>query len=295
MIQSVRGGSVVALVTPMTSNNDIDYSSLQQLLKWHVKEGSDGAVVLGTTGESSTISNAERVNIIQASIEAVNGAFPIIIGTGTIETDKVIELTLQAKELGADAALIITPYYVKPPQRSLITHYLTIANAVDFPIILYNCPGRTGVDLKPETIGELSKHPNIIGVKDATGDLARVESLRKLCRKDFLLFSGEDDSGSDFVRIGGDGVISVTANVAPAAMHKLLSDSKNGRLDEANKINEQLMPLHKRLFLESNPIPVKKVLNLMGKIGNGIRPPLAELDPVHIPKIHEAMAIGRVL
>jgi 4-hydroxy-tetrahydrodipicolinate synthase len=182
--------------------------------------GTDGAVILGTTGESSTISAEERAEIIKMSVKAVNGAFPIIVGTGAIETKKVIEWGLQARDLGADATLVITPYYVKPPQRALIKHYTDIADAVNLPMLLYNCPGRTGVDLKPETIAEFSKHPMIIGVKDATGDLARVSPLRTLCGEDFLIFSGEDDNGCEFVRIGGDGVISVTANVAPALMHK---------------------------------------------------------------------------
>jgi 4-hydroxy-tetrahydrodipicolinate synthase len=162
----------------------------------------------------------ERTKIIQASVKCVNGAMPIIVGTGTIESSKVIDLSKHAMEYGADAALVITPYYVKPPQRALVKHFVSIADAVAFPMIVYNCPGRTGVDMKPETIAEFSSHPMIIGVKDATGDLERVEPLRKLCGTDFLIFSGEDDNGCEFVRIGGDGVISVTANVAPSAMHK---------------------------------------------------------------------------
>lgn len=182
--------------------------------------GTDGAVILGTTGEASTISMEERTEIIKASVKTVNGAFPIIVGTGTIETQKVIALSKHAMECGADATLIITPYYVKPPQRALVKHYLSIADSVAIPMIVYNCPGRTGVDMKPETIAEFSSHPMIIGVKDATGDINRVASLRQLCGKSFLLFSGEDDLGCEFVRIGGDGVISVTANVAPGAMHR---------------------------------------------------------------------------
>lgn len=183
-------------------------------------EGTDGAVILGTTGEASTVSMEERTEIIKASVRIVGGAFPIIVGTGTIETEKVIALSKHAMECGADASLVITPYYVKPPQRALVKHYLTIADSVALPMIVYNCPGRTGVDMKPETIAEFSKHPMIIGVKDATGDIQRVTSIRQLCGSSFMIFSGEDDLGCDFVRLGGDGVISVTANVAPAAMHK---------------------------------------------------------------------------
>ena len=177
-------------------------------------------MILGTTGEASTISMEERTKIILKSVETVNGAFPIIIGAGAIQTNDVIKLCNHAKECGADASLVITPYYVKPPQRALVTHFNRIANEVSFPMILYNCPGRTGVDMNIDTTAELSLHPMIIGVKDASGDNSRVDPLRKKCGKDFLLFSGEDDSGCAFVSLGGDGVISVTANVAPRSMHK---------------------------------------------------------------------------
>jgi 4-hydroxy-tetrahydrodipicolinate synthase len=294
MISPVKGGSVVALVTPMKEGtNAIDYDKFVELLEWHVKEGTDGAVILGTTGEGSMVNMDERTEVIKTAVKTVKGAMPIIIGTGTIETHKVIELTRNAKDNGADASLIITPYYVKPPQRALVKHFLDVANAVSLPMIVYNCPGRTGVDMKPETIAEL-KHKMIIGVKDATGDLSRVESIRKLCGKDFLIFSGEDDSGCDFVRIGGDGVISVTANVAPGPMHNMLKWSKEGKKDDAEAINQSLMPLHQRLFLESNPIPAKKVLQLMGKIGTGIRPPLTNLSNEHLQKLQEAMMIGKL-
>jgi len=294
MIIPVRPGSIVAIVTPMTQNNAIDFPKLEDLLKWHISEGTDGAVILGTTGESSTISKEERTEIIKRSVKAVNGAFPIIVGTGAIETKKVIEMGIQARDLGADATLVITPYYVKPPQRALIKHYNDIADAVDLPMLLYNCPGRTGVDMKPETIAEFSKHPMIIGVKDASGDLGRISPLRTLCGDKFLIFSGEDDNGCEFVRIGGDGVISVTANVAPAAMHKMIIASKEKRTAEAEAINQILLPLHKRLFLESNPIPTKKALQLMGKIESGIRPPLCQLDEKYTEELMEALVLGKV-
>jgi len=207
-----------------------------------------------------------------------------------------MELTQHAYDCGADASLIITPYYVKRPQRALIKHFQTIANAVPLPMILYNCPGRTGVDMKPETIAEcIASHPRIIGVKDATGDLNRVQQIRSLCGSEFLIYSGEDDSGCDFVRIGGDGVISVTANVAPKLMQMMLSLSKQGNQLEAEKINDMLMPLHKRLFLESNPIPVKAALQLMGKIDTGIRPPLDNLASQHIELLKEALRSGKAL
>ena len=179
-MQQVKGGSVVALVTPMTKANDIDYDKFVDLLNWHVKEGSDGAVILGTTGEGSMINMEERSKMIKLAVATVKGAFPITVGTGTIETSKVIELCRNAKDCGADASLVITPYYVKPPQRALVTHYTSIADAVALPMVVYNCPGRTGVDMKPETVAEFSKHPNIVGIKDATGDLTRIAALRKV-------------------------------------------------------------------------------------------------------------------
>ena len=295
MVLPMRPGSVVALVTPMTDKNAIDYKQLEALLQWHVNEGTDGAVILGTTGEASMVTMDERTEIIKTAVRTVNGAFPVVVGTGTIETQKVIELSKHAASLGADATLVITPYYVKPPPRALVQHYRTIADAVPLPMILYNCPGRTGIDMKPETIAEIASHPNVVGVKDATGDLARIASFRQLCGKDFMIYSGEDDSGCDFVRIGGDGVISVTANVAPKAMRTMLALSKEGRQAEAEAINANLMPLHKRLFLEANPIPVKRALQIMGRIGAGIRPPLVPMDPVHLDALREALIIGKAL
>ena len=295
MRTACKGGSVVALVTPMLGDNSIDYPSLVKLLEWHVKEGTDGAVILGTTGESTMINMDERTKIIKTAVETVKGAFPIIVGTGTIETSKVIELGKHALQHGADATLVITPYYVKPPQRALVKHFTDIADAVDLPMIVYNCPGRTGVDMKPETVAQMSKHARIVGIKDATGDLERVAALRAQCGANFLIYSGEDDSGCDFVRIGGDGVISVTANVAPGPMHNMLTWSKQGKKDDAEKINAMLMPLHKRLFLESNPIPAKKALEIMGKIGKGIRPPLAPLADTHLDALREALVIGKVV
>lgn len=292
---AARGGSVVALVTPMTEANAVDYPRLEQLLAWHAAEGSDGVVVLGTTGEASTISPEDRARIISASVAAVNGKMPVIVGTGAIEADKVIAMSAQALALGADATLVITPYYVKPPQRALVKHFTSIADAVNIPMILYNCPGRTGVDMKPETLSGLFAHPNIIGIKDATGDLARVESLRRICGKDFLLYTGEDDNTCEFVRLGGDGVISVTANVAPGPMSRMLRAAREGRHDDATAINSKLALLHNDLFLESNPIPVKRALQLMGRIGAGIRPPLTSLDDALLDKLRAALSAGGIL
>ena len=280
-----KGGSNVALVTPMKNDNKIDYESLVRLLKWHEKEQTDGIVLLGTTGEGSTINMSERSRIIETAVNLLKNKIPIIVGTGAVDPNKVIELTKNAKDLGADASLVITPYYVKPPQRALITHFSTIADSIDLPMILYNCPGRTGVDMIPETISKLSLHPNIIGVKDASGDLSRVESLRNQCEKGFLLYGGEDDQGYDFVKMGGDGVISVTANLYPLLEHCMLKLAKEGNYELAEKINNKLMPIHKNLFIESNPIPVKRALNIIGKIDSGIRPPLTQLNQKHYIKL----------
>ena len=280
-----KGGSNVALVTPMKNDNKIDYESLVRLLKWHEKEQTDGIVLLGTTGEETTINMSERSRIIETAVNLLKNKIPIIVGTGAVDPNKVIELTKNAKDLGADASLVITPYYVKPPQRALITHFSTIADSIDLPMILYNCPGRTGVDMIPETISKLSLHPNIIGVKDASGDLSRVESLRNQCEKGFLLYGGEDDQGYDFVKMGGDGVISVTANLYPLLEHCMLKLAKEGNYELAEKINNKLMPIHKNLFIESNPIPVKRALNIIGKIDSGIRPPLTQLNQKHYIKL----------
>lgn len=245
MKATIKGGSIVALSTPMTITNAIDYPKLVDLLKWHVSEGSDGVVILGTTGESSTISQDDRTKIIETSVKTVNGAFPVIVGTGTIDTTKVIESSKHAESLGADGVLVITPYYVKPPQRALVTHFNAVADAIKIPVILYNCPGRTGVNMAPETVALCAKHPNIIGLKDAVGNIIeRLPQIRAGCGDKFLLYryktklsifsvhayeliytykyeySGEDDLGCEYVGLGADGVISVTANVAPNKMHK---------------------------------------------------------------------------
>jgi len=295
-LNALKDGSIVALVTPFKEKSlEVDYDRLVALLDWHVQQGTDGVVILGTTGEASMINHEERSEIIKTSVRAVKGAIPVIVGAGTIETQRVIELSRHALQHGADASLIITPYYIKPPQRALVQHFKAVADAVSLPMILYNCPGRTGVDMKPETIAECAKHPNIIAVKDATGDLARVKQIRDLTSDKFLIYSGEDDSGCDFVALGGNGVISVTANVAPKLMHEMLSLSKQGKKVEADVINQRLMPLHQRLFLESNPIPVKKALHLLGRVENAVRPPLAELAPEHLPKLREALTHAHLL
>ena len=274
------GGSNVALVTPMKSNNKIDYESLTRLLIWHEKEQTDGIVLLGTTGEGSTINMSERSRIIETAVNLLKNKIPIIVGTGAVDPNKVIELTKNAKDLGADASLVITPYYVKPPQRALITHFSTIADSIDLPMILYNCPGRTGVDMKPETISKLSIHPNIIGVKDATGDLNRVNQTLEKLGKDFLQLTGNDDNAFEFNKRGGNGAISVTANIAPKLCSdfqkfSLTKDSKE--IKEAQKLDQILQPLHHAMFVESNPSPVKYAAKLLNLCEDDVRLPLVKI------------------
>lgn len=297
MLNPLRDGSIVALITPMNPDCSIDYASYESLLKWHVASGSDGVVILGTTGEGSVISMDDRTKIIKSAVSTTKGAYPIIVGAGSIDTQEAIHMCRNAKDCGADASLIITPYYIKPPQRALIQHYKTIADEVDLPMILYNCPGRTGVNMDIETISKLSVHKNIVGIKDATGDLQRVIEMKSKCSPGFLVYSGEDDSGCEFVSkdYGGNGVISVTANVAPSLMHEMLISSSKGEKEKADKINEMLMPLHKNLFIESNPIPVKRAMAMLGKCQSKIRPPLVELDTTLEEILRDALKAADLL
>mmetsp|Transcript_49943 Transcript_49943/g.85860 ORF Transcript_49943/g.85860 Transcript_49943/m.85860 type:complete len:338 (+) Transcript_49943:63-1076(+) len=282
-------GSNVAIITPMKPNGDIDEGAFREILRWHVECETDGIVALGTTGEASTLNMDERAQVLKIVVEEVKGKIPIIAGTGTIKTSGCIEMAQQAKDMGADATLVVTPYYVKPPQRALITHFTAIANAVDLPIMLYNVPGRTGCDMKPETVAELAKVKNIVAVKEATGDNSRVATLRELCGPDFKLYSGEDAAGKDFVLSGGNGVVSVTSNVAPAEMHQMMMAALKGDAAKATEIDDALQMLHKRLFLEANPIPVKWALHRMGRADVGVRPPLCPLDPALDAPLCEAL------
>jgi len=278
-------GSLVALVTPMKDDGTVDIPCLRKLLQWHVSEGTNGIVVLGTTGEASTLCDDERAEVLAATREEIGGKLPIIVGTGTISTTDTIAMTKQAKLFGADAALIVTPYYVKPTQAGLIKHFTTIADASDLPIVLYNVPGRTGVDLSVETTIVLSRHPMIRGLKDATGDNTRVAPMRAVCGDEFKLYSGEDAMARDYVLQGGDGVISVTANVAPKSVAKVMSAAKAGKRDVAELEDKPLAALHRDLFSEANPIPVKWCLHQMGRVPGGIRSPLVPLGQ----KFHERL------
>lgn len=270
-------GSMVALVTPMQANGEIDKKSLHDLVEWHIASKTSAIIVVGTTGEASTLTTDEQFDIISTVVKQVAKRIPVIAGTGTNSTQHTIELTLNAKKAGADAVLIVTPYYNKPTQQGLYEHYKHIAESVTIPIILYNVPGRTACDLLPETIERLAKIQTIIGIKEATGKVERAEEIIKRCGKHFAVYSGDDATGLDLLLHGANGVISVTANVAPQQMHDLCEAALSGNKTVAEKINKELMPLHVKLFLESNPIPTKWALHQMGKIPPGIRLPLTQL------------------
>ncbi|MDH5433754.1 MAG: 4-hydroxy-tetrahydrodipicolinate synthase [Gammaproteobacteria bacterium] len=270
-------GSLVALVTPMTQSGEIDYQALTSLIDWHIESGTHGLVVMGTTGESSLVSQDELVATVAATVEYVSGKIPVIAGCGSASTQHVLDLLGELNNVDVDGYLCVTPYYVKPSQEGLITHYQQVAEAADKPVLLYNVPGRTACDLSNESVVVLSQHPNIVGIKDATGDIDRVKELKKSLPEDFVLLSGDDATALDFMKAGGHGVISVTANIAPKAM-SLWCEMMLKKADkrQAEEIFEQLMPLHEKLFIEGNPIPIKWAMHYISKIEDGIRLPLSQ-------------------
>lgn len=286
-------GSMVAIVTPMAGgvapDSPLDPGALAQLIEFHIENGTDAIVAVGTTGESATLDEDEHCAVIRQSVEQVNGRLPVIAGTGANSTTEAIRLTRHARDLGADACLLVTPYYNKPTQEGLYQHYRAVAEAVDIPQILYNVPGRTACDMQPETVGRLAAIENIVGLKEANTDPGRVGKLRELCGDDFMLVSGEDAAAMDFMLGGGDGVISVTANVVPKAMHDLCVAATSGDSVAANNINKPIEKLHRDLFVESNPIPVKWALHRMGLIQPGIRLPLTWLSAAHEAAVSAAM------
>lgn len=282
-------GSMVALVTPMQADGSIDKAALHNLVEWHIESKTDGIIVVGTTGEAPTLSPEEQLEIISLVVEQVNGRIPVIAGTGTNATQTTIKHTLNAQKYGADACLVVTPYYNKPNQNGLYQHFKMLAENTDIPLILYNVPGRTGCDLLPETIEKLAKITNIIGIKEATGKLDRVTDIQKRCGTGFMIYSGDDESSLDAMLLGAHGVISVTANVAPLQMHNLCEAALSGNKALAEKINADLLLLHKNLFLEANPIPVKWVVQEMGLIPAGIRLPLIPLDAQYHDQLRNAM------
>lgn len=282
-------GSLVAIATPMHEDGGLDIPSLHALIDFHVKEGSDGIVVVGTTGESPTVDVDEHFLLIETTVKHVAGRIPVIAGTGANSTREAVELTRHAKTLGADACLLVAPYYNRPTQEGLYQHYRTVAEAVDIPQILYNVPGRTACDIHNDTALRLAAVANIVGIKDATGSIERGTDLVLRAPDDFAIYSGDDASGMALVLLGARGVISVTANVAPRLMHQMYLAASSGDVAQARALNAQLFALHQKLFIEANPIPVKWVLQQMGLIGPGIRLPLVPLSAQYHDVLRGAM------
>jgi 4-hydroxy-tetrahydrodipicolinate synthase len=282
-------GSLVAIVTPMHEDGSLDLGGLKKLVDWHIAEGTDGIVVVGTTGESPTVGFDEHCALIRAAVEQAAGRVPVIAGTGANSTSEAIELTQCAKASGAVAGLSVVPYYNRPTQEGLYQHYKAIAEAVDLPLILYNVPGRTVADMSNDTTLRLAQVPGIVGTKDATGNMERATDLIRRAPEGFALYSGDDASGLPFMLMGGHGVISVTANVAPKLMHAMCVAAFAGNLQAARDINNRLMLLHSKLFVEANPIPVKWACTELGLIEPGLRLPLTPLSPDLHETVRDAM------
>ena len=286
-------GCLVAIVTPMLEEGGVDYDALEKLIKWQLESQTNGLVVLGTTGESPTIEPDERAKIITFAVEQVNGRVPVIVGSGANSTAHSIVMTHQAMELGADAALLVTPYYNRPTQNGLFRHFNAISEAVPIPQILYNVPSRTACDLLPETVEQLAKFSNIVGIKEATGSMERLQQLFAL-NLDIDLLSGVDESAMEFMLRGGKGVISVAANVVPKEMRHLSEVSMKGDRESSERLNNQLKDLYKQLSVETNPIPTKWVLSQMGKIKSGIRLPLTPLAEKYHDQVRNAAQLANV-
>ncbi len=288
-------GSMVALVTPMQADGVVDNEALDRLVEFHVENGTDAIIAVGTTGESATLDEKEHCDVIRRVVDRAAGRIPVIAGTGANSTREAIDLTRCAMEAGADACLLVTPYYNKPTQEGLYLHFRAVAEAVSIPQILYNVPGRTAVDMLPETVARLADISNIVGIKEATGDLARGQEILARCGDKLDLFSGDDATAMELILAGAKGDISVTANVAPKDMREMCAAALRGDRMEAERINNQLIPLHQNLFLEANPIPVKWALVEMGLIAEGIRLPLTPLAESCRAPLREAMLQAKVL
>lgn len=288
-------GSMVALVTPMHPDGSLDEAALARLVAFHVEHGTDAIIAMGTTGESATLDHAEHAEVVRQVIQLAGGRIPVIAGTGSNSTREAIELTRHAREAGADACLLVTPYYNKPTQEGLYQHFKAVAEAVDIPQILYNVPGRTAVDMLPDTVERLAQIDNIIGIKEATGDIERGTEIMRRCGKAFEVYSGDDATALELILAGARGDISVTANVAPRDMHDMCTAALAGDRDTAMAINSRLQTLHKNLFIEANPIPVKWALHDMGLIATGIRLPLTVLSETHQAVVHQALQQAGVI
>ena len=278
-------GSLVALITPMTDAGAVDWAAFEQLIQWHLEAGTHGIVPVGTTGESSTLSVAEHLEVVQRTVAVVAGRIPVVAGTGANATAEAIHLTQQAASSGADACLVVTPYYNKPTQEGLYRHYEAIASSSSVPLVLYNVPPRTACDMLPETVARLAAIDNIIAIKEACGDPERVSAIKQLVADDFIVLSGEDGQTLRMMQLGAVGTISVTANVLPEKMASFCQAFLDGDLESANSLDAELQPVHEVLFIESSPQPTKWALHEMGKIGRGIRLPLIELSEQHRPEL----------
>ena len=288
-------GSIVAIVTPMTATGTLDFDALARLIAFHLENSTDAIVAVGTTGESATLNFEEHCMVIRRIVELVKGRLPVIAGTGANSTSEAIDLTRDAMQAGADACLLVTPYYNKPTQEGLYRHFKLIAETVPIPQVLYNVPGRTACDMLPETVERLADIPNIVGLKEASGSVERISELVSRCGDRMDILSGDDAIAAEAILNGAKGTISVTANVAPQAMHKLCAAALAGDRAEAERINNNLAPLHKALFLESNPIPVKWAVNQLGLIPPGIRLPLTPLSERFHRNVKQAMEQAGVL
>ncbi|HOA83930.1 MAG TPA: 4-hydroxy-tetrahydrodipicolinate synthase [Thermodesulfovibrio thiophilus] len=281
-------GSMVAIVTPF-KNGKIDEKAFEHLIEWHIKEGTHGIVPCGTTGEASTLDYEEHYKVIEIAVKVVNKRIPIIVGTGSNSTEEAIMITKKAEQLGADAALIVTPYYNKPTQEGLYRHFKTIASSTGLPIILYNVPGRTSVNLLPSTVARLAEIPQIMGIKEATGDMKQVSEIIRLCGDKITVLSGDDFTNLTLLALGGKGAISVTANICPGDMAELFNAWERGDIAKARQLHYKLEPINKVMFIETNPIPVKTALSMIGKIAEEFRLPLCEMSQSNKEKLAEVL------
>jgi 4-hydroxy-tetrahydrodipicolinate synthase len=287
-------GSMVAIITPFR-NGKVDEKAFGDLIEFHIKNGTDAIVPCGTTGESATLSHEEHHRLVELTVKAVNRRVPVVAGAGSNSTDETLELTKFAKKLGADAVLLITPYYNKPTQEGLFRHFKLVAESVEIPVILYNVPGRTGVNMLPSTVARLREIKNIVGIKEATGDLKQISEVIRLCGRDFDLISGDDFTNFPILSIGGVGSISVTANVAPADCAAMFDAFFAGNMDEALRLHYKLEPLHSAMFIETSPIPVKTALALMGKVKEEFRLPLCPLAVANKEKLKKVLKDFRLI
>ena len=287
-------GSIVAIVTPF-KNGRFDEKAYGDLIEWHIAEGTHGIVPCGTTGEASTLDYEEHYRVIEVAVKAANKRIPVIAGTGANSTEETLTITKKAKQLGADAALIVTPYYNKPTQEGLYRHYKAVAEAVDIPIVLYNVPGRTALNMLPSTVARLMEFPNIVSIKEATGDMRQVSDIIRLCGERITVISGDDFTTLPLLSLGGKGVISVVANIAPKEVAEMCNAWEKGDIEKARQIHYRLEPLNGAMFIETNPIPVKTSLALMGKIQEEFRLPLCEMSGPNREKLRSILKDGGII